>query len=95
MERASAAERHHLVQAGPEVIGKPAGVGDRQGVGVDADAALVVVRDEGDHRRAAGQRAERVHVRDPRARDVQRVGHAGDAGHLDVVRAGQPAGDPC
>src|SRR6266545_1098676 len=84
----SAREGRHFVQADPEILGEPGGFGDRPGVGVDPDAAFSVVRDEGDHRGAAGERAERVHVRDPRACDVHRVRHAGDIGHLDVVRAG-------
>jgi hypothetical protein len=58
-------EFHHLVQRGLEVSGELARVGHRERVGVDADAAVPVVRDERDHRGAAGQRAERIHVRDP------------------------------
>lgn len=46
------------------VVGEPAEVGDGEGVGVHADAARPVVREQGDHRAAPGQRAERVHSRD-------------------------------
>ena len=78
-----------LLQAAPEALG----LGDRGRVEVHADAARVAVGDERDHRRAAGQRRERVGALDLRAGDVDVLADAGDVAGLQVVGLGQVAGD--